>query len=177
MKDNERIYKEVEKTTEPEPQFESEQQRQAQKEFVANLLRGHKPAIDLEDVGMKLERYVLASLLRTSQQQLAYQLKPDDFTDASYSKIFTLFINRLDKGQKADATLLTDPALEKDEVIALSDSLFIDSTDDASVLQEKIDELCRLSDLRFLADKGRAACCFGQVGQVKLCQCCCGFFN
>lgn len=48
LKDNERIYKEVEKTTEPEPQFESEQQRQAQKEFVANLLRGHKPAIDLE---------------------------------------------------------------------------------------------------------------------------------
>jgi hypothetical protein len=48
LKDNERIYKEVEKPAEPEPQFESEEQRQAQKEFVANLLRGHKPAIDLE---------------------------------------------------------------------------------------------------------------------------------
>ena len=116
---------------------------------------------------MKLERYVLASLLRTSQQQLAYQLKPDDFTDASYSKIFTLFINRLDKGQKADATLLTDPALEKDEVIALSDSLFIDSTDDASVLQEKIDELCRLSDLRFLADKAERLAASVKSGKLN----------
>jgi phage replication O-like protein O len=48
LKDNERVYKEVEKTREPEPQFESEEQRQAQKEFVANLLKSHKPAIDLE---------------------------------------------------------------------------------------------------------------------------------
>lgn len=104
---------------------------------------------------MKLERYVLASLLRTSHQQLAYQLKPDDFSDASHAKIFTLFLDRLDKGQKADATLLTDPSLKNEEVIALSDSLFIDSTDDDSVLQDKIDELCRLSDLRFLEDKSQ----------------------
>ena len=48
LKDNERIYKEVEKSREPEPQFESEEQRIAQNEFVANLLRGQKPAIDLE---------------------------------------------------------------------------------------------------------------------------------
>ena len=37
-----------EKPREPEPQFESEEQRIAQNEFVANLLRGQKPAIDLE---------------------------------------------------------------------------------------------------------------------------------
>lgn len=102
---------------------------------------------------MKLERYVLASLLRTSQQQLAYQLRSEDFTDASLEKIFALFIERLDRGQKADSTLLTDPALKNEEVIALSDAMFIDSTDDDSVLQEKIDEMCLLSDLRYLEDK------------------------
>ena len=48
LKNNERIYKEVEKPKEVLPQFESEEQRQAQMEHVARLLRSQPPAIDLE---------------------------------------------------------------------------------------------------------------------------------
>lgn len=99
----------------------------------------------------KLEKYVLASLLRIKDKQLAYALKADDFAEPVNAKVFKLMLERLDKEQTADMSLLSDPSLTNDEVIELSEA--IDHTTDQSILEEKIDELTKESDLRFLLTK------------------------
>lgn len=105
----------------------------------------------------KLERYVLASLLKTNKKQLAFILRPDDFQNRQHRIIFELLIDRIDKGQKVDMTLLDDPSIkDADTMVAISDVFVADVTDDNGVLEEKIDELCRISDLRYAHKKASA---------------------
>lgn len=100
-----------------------------------------------------LEKYVLSSLLRTKQKQLAQTMKPEDFTDEIHREVFTAILDRLNKGQKVDYTMMTDTALSTKAAVALSDMEFVTVTVDDGLLKEKIEVLCELSDKRFVVEK------------------------
>lgn len=120
----------------------------------------------------ELERYVLASLIQTDKQQLAYILREDDFQDKNHRLVFRLIRDRLDKNQKIDATLLNDPSLDKSVAAfsSLSDMLIFDVTRDSCLLKAKIDELCEKSDLRYAMDKAKrlvASISSGKLSEVN----------
>jgi len=113
-----------------------------------------------------LEIYVLASLIQ-SNHQMAYRLRPEDFTKESHRKLFSLIVDRLDKGQKVDSGILEDPIITATDLVEVSDAIGLTATSDESVLEEKIDELCRLSDMRFLLDKSKRLSQSLESGRVQ----------
>lgn len=113
-----------------------------------------------------LEIFVLASLIQ-SNHHMAYRLKLEDFEKESHRKLFGLIIDRLDKEQTVDSGIFSDPTISALELVEISEAVGLTATSDASVLDEKIDELARRSDMRFLADKSTRLTNAIQSGKVQ----------
>ena len=100
-----------------------------------------------------LEEYVLVSLMRLPDKNLAYLLDEGDFSVPAYKDLYVSIRKMLDEGKIVDERILLNPEIAGSEAVKSHPNLItlMKQKDIDSSMVDRFRDLARMSDLKFYA--------------------------